>query len=151
MPALSMVFSPEDPTTHKTKGGYMSAEPAEAIGSVTERRIQRPFTSGAPRQIKIAEQPVRNRIGRLVDLTNSLLREIETLARDQSVTDDAGRLQTLLLADGIDLFKEVKRFEINLIQLALNQTRGHQARAARLLNINPTTLNSKIKAYGIEY
>lgn len=60
-------------------------------------------------------------------------------------------MQTLLLGDGIDLFQEVKRFEINLIKLALTQTRGHQARAARLLNINPTTLNSKIKLHGIEY
>lgn len=86
-----------------------------------------------------------------MDLTNALLREVETLARDQAFTDDASRLQTLLLSDGIDLFQEVKRFEINLIKLALDQTRGHQARAARLLNINPTTLNSKIKMYGIEY
>jgi DNA-binding NtrC family response regulator len=56
-----------------------------------------------------------------------------------------------MASGGIDLFQEVKRFEINLIKLALDQTRGHQARAARLLKINPTTLNSKIKAYGIEF
>ena len=128
----------------------MSAERAEAIRSVRYRRPQRPFTHEAPRPIKIAESPVRNRVGRLMDLTNTLLREIETLARDQASTDETGRLQTLLLSDGIDLFQEVKRFEINLIKLALNQTRGNQARAARLLNIKPTTLNSKIKVYGIE-
>lgn len=86
-----------------------------------------------------------------MDLTNTLLREIETLARDQAFADETGRLQTLLLSDGIDLFQEIKRFEINLIRLALTQTRGHQARAARLLNIKPTTLNSKIKLYGIDY
>ena len=86
-----------------------------------------------------------------MDLTNALLREVETLARDQAFTDDASRLQTLMNSGGVDLFQEVKRFEINLIKLALDQTRGHQARAARLLNINPTTLNSKIKAYGIEF
>jgi DNA-binding NtrC family response regulator len=129
----------------------MSAERAEAIGSVREHQLPRPFTHGAPRQIKIAEQPVRSRVGRVVDLTNALLREVETLARDQAFNDDASRLQTLLASDGIDLFQEIKRFEINLIKLALDQTRGHQARAARLLNINPTTLNSKIKMYGIEY
>src|SRR5687767_11118272 len=128
----------------------MSAERAEAIGSVRNGRQQRSFVNGAP-HIKIAEQPVRNRLGRLVDLTNTLKREIEALTRDQAVSDETGRLETLLLSDGIDLFQEVKRFEINLIKLALTQTRGHQARAARLLNINPTTLNSKIKAYGIEY
>ena len=129
----------------------MSAERAEAIGSVGERQLTRPFTQGAPRQIKIAEQPVRSRVGLVMDLTNALLREVETLAHDHSFSDDSRRLQNLLLSDGIDLFQEIKRFEINLIKLALDQTRGHQARAARLLNINPTTLNSKIKAYGIEF
>jgi DNA-binding NtrC family response regulator len=93
---------------------------------------------------------VRNRVGRLVDLTNALLQEIEVLAHDEAFTSDAGRLQTLLQNGGIDLFQEVKGFEINLIKLALKQTHGHQARAAKLLNINPTTLNSKIKLYGIE-
>ncbi len=129
----------------------MGAERAEAIGSLSDRQLQKPFIGGGPRAIKIAEQPVRNRVGRLVDLTNTLLREIETLARDQAFVDDSGRLQSLMLSGGIDLFEEVKLFEINLIKLALNQTRGHQARAARLLNINPTTLNSKIKLYSIEF
>jgi DNA-binding NtrC family response regulator len=129
----------------------MSAERAEAIRSVRQRRPQRPFTNGESRSLKIAERPSRTRVRRLVDLTNTLLREIETLARDQVFTDETGRLQTQLVSDGIDLFNEVKRFEINLIKLALTQTHGHQARAARLLNINPTTLNSKIKMYGIEF
>jgi len=129
----------------------MSAERAELMETVGERRLQTPFNRGGSHSIKIAEPPVRNRVGRLVDLTHSLLREIESLSRDQAFNEDSGRLENLLLSDGIDLFKEVKRFEINLIKLALDQTRGHQARAAKLLNINPTTLNSKIKLYGIEY
>ena len=129
----------------------MSAEPAEAIASVRHRRPQRPFTHGRPRSLKIAEQPAGDRVERLVDLTNTLLHEVETLARDQVFTEETGRVQTLLLSEGIDLFEELKRFEINLITLALKQTRGHQARAARLLNINPTTLNSKIKLYGIKF
>ena len=128
----------------------MSAERAEAIQSVRHHRSQRPFSQG-PRAIKIAEQPARNRVGRLMDLTHELLQEIEVLAHDQAFTSDASRLQTLLQNGGIDLFDEVKRFEVGLINLALKQTHGHQARAAKLLNINPTTLNSKIKLYGIEY
>ena len=44
---------------------------------------------------------------------------------------------------------EVRRFEIDLIRRALDQTGGHQSRAARLLGMNPTTLNSKIKTYNI--
>jgi len=126
----------------------MSAEPAEALQSVSQHRPQRPSTQG-PRAIRIAEQPARNRIARLADLTNALSQEIEIISRDQAFQSDAGRLQTLLQNGGIDLFQEVKRFEINLINLALKQTHGHQARAARLLNTNPTTLNSKIKLYGL--
>jgi len=129
----------------------MSAERAEAIDRLGNANYRRTLTQNAPRHIKIAEQPVRNRVRLVMDLTNALLREVETLSRDQAFSEDAGRLQTLMSSGGIDLFQEVKRFEINLIKLALDQTRGHQARAARLLNINPTTLNSKIKAYGIEF
>jgi DNA-binding NtrC family response regulator len=128
----------------------MSAERAESIQSVGDRRSQRAFSQG-PRALNRAEQPARNRIGALMDLTNTLLQELEILAHDQSFISDAGRLQTLLQAGGINLFQEVKQFEINLISLALKQTHGHQARAAKLLKINPTTLNSKIKLYGIEY
>ena len=48
-----------------------------------------------------------------------------------------------------DFYDEVKRFEIDLIRRALDQTSGHQSRAARLLGLNATTLNSKIKSYNI--
>jgi transcriptional regulator with GAF, ATPase, and Fis domain len=50
---------------------------------------------------------------------------------------------------GIDFYEEVKRFEVDLIQRALSFTRGNQVRAARLLNMKVTTLNSKIKHYAI--
>jgi DNA-binding NtrC family response regulator len=54
---------------------------------------------------------------------------------------DAGR--------GVNFYDEVRRFEIDLIRRALEQTGGHQSRAARLLGMNATTLNSKIKTYNI--
>ncbi|HEY9501940.1 MAG TPA: helix-turn-helix domain-containing protein, partial [Pyrinomonadaceae bacterium] len=50
---------------------------------------------------------------------------------------------------GINFYEEVRRFEIDLIRRALEQTSGHQSRAARLLGMNATTLNSKIKTYNI--
>jgi len=50
---------------------------------------------------------------------------------------------------GITFYEEVRRFEIDLIRRALEQTGGHQSRAARLLGMNATTLNSKIKTYNI--
>jgi DNA-binding NtrC family response regulator len=54
------------------------------------------------------------------------------------------------VAHGIDFYDEVRRFEIDLIRRALEQTSGHQSRAARLLGMNATTLNSKIKTYNIQ-
>jgi DNA-binding NtrC family response regulator len=58
-----------------------------------------------------------------------------------SVPFDIGR--------GVNFYDEVRRFEIDLIRRALEQTSGHQSRAARLLGMNATTLNSKIKTYNI--
>jgi transcriptional regulator with GAF, ATPase, and Fis domain len=53
------------------------------------------------------------------------------------------------MSRGVNFYDEVRRFEINLIRRALEQTGGHQSRAARLLGMNATTLNSKIKTYNI--
>ena len=54
------------------------------------------------------------------------------------------------ISRGVNFYDEVKRFEIDLIRRALDQTGGHQSRAARLLGLNATTLNSKIKIYNIQ-
>jgi len=51
---------------------------------------------------------------------------------------------------GVDFYDEVRRFEVDLIRRALERTSGHQSRAARLLGMNATTLNSKIKTYNIQ-
>ena len=136
----------------------MSAERIGAINrggeSTSEERARRAresFAATPPLQLKIAQRPVRNRIQRLRDLADSLFRETESLARDKEFAEESNRLQTLNLSQGIDFYDEVQRFETGLIRLALDQTHGHQAQAARLLHIKPTTLNSKIKLYGIEY
>jgi DNA-binding NtrC family response regulator len=55
------------------------------------------------------------------------------------------------LGRGVNFYDEVRRFEIDLIRRALEQTSGHQSRAARLLGMNATTLNSKIKTYNINF
>ncbi|MCS6885686.1 MAG: sigma-54 dependent transcriptional regulator [Acidobacteriota bacterium] len=54
------------------------------------------------------------------------------------------------ISRGISFYDEVARFEIALIKSALEQTGGHQSRAAKLLGLNATTLNSKIKVYNIK-
>ena len=117
----------------------------ESTGLHGEHRVPESF------QLKMAHRPVRNRMQRLLDLADSLLKETDSLARDKAFTEESNRLQALNLSEGIDFYDEVQRFETGLIKLALDQTRGHQAQAARLLHIKPTTLNSKIKLYGIHY
>ena len=53
------------------------------------------------------------------------------------------------IARGVNFYDEVKKFEIDLINRALEQTGGHQSRASQLLGLNATTLNSKIKTYNL--
>ena len=62
---------------------------------------------------------------------------------------DAGASSSIEVSRGVNFCDEVRRFEIDLIRRALDQTSGHQSRAARLLGMNPTTLDSKIKTYNI--
>lgn len=80
-----------------------------------------------------------NRLSTLRDVALTLLREVESL-RVTGPYDLVGRVR---------LYEEVQRFETELIRSALSRTMGNQTRAARLLGIKLTTLNSKIKRYGI--
>ncbi len=125
----------------------MKAEHIDSIQS-EERGALR---ASAPQPLKITERPARNRVQHLADLAHTLLREAETLASDKTFTDESNKLRSLNIAEGVDFYDEVMRFEVNLIKLALERTGRNQAAAARLLHIKPTTLNFKIKLYGIEY
>jgi transcriptional regulator with GAF, ATPase, and Fis domain len=80
-----------------------------------------------------------NTLTTLKELTFRLLREVQCISEVRPVSFE----------NGLDFYDEVSRFEIDLIKRALLLTAGHQARAARLLNLRATTLNSKIKHYGI--
>ena len=53
-------------------------------------------------------------------------------------------------ADGLDFNSLVDQFENRLINLALSRTHGNKKAAARLLNLNRTTLVEKIKKKGLE-
>jgi DNA-binding NtrC family response regulator len=130
----------------------MQAENTETTQSDTsnpERRSLR--TTGTHSPLRMAERPARNRVQRLAELASTLSKEVETLASDRAFTEEANKLRTMNLAEGIDFYKEVTSFEVNLIKLALEHTGRNQAAAARLLHIKATTLNFKIKLYGIEY
>ena len=98
-----------------------------------------------------ADDRGHGRVGRLVDLASSLMKEAQVLARDKAFVDESANLENMDLSKGIDFYSEVQRFETALIKLALEQSEGNQAKAARLLGLRATTLNSKIKLFGIEY
>lgn len=92
------------------------------------------------REGPVDEATLSNHVEVLKDLAQALIREIDRLRHTQ--LPDVAR--------GVNFYEEVERFEINLIRSALERTSGHQTRAARLLGINVTTLNHKIKRYGID-
>jgi DNA-binding NtrC family response regulator len=72
-------------------------------------------------------------------LARSIVREIQSLEADDTESTP----------DALDLQAEVHRFEAELIRSALVSTQGRQRRAARLLGMKVTTLNTKIKRYKI--
>lgn len=69
----------------------------------------------------------------------------------KDVTDSAAvnLAQIELFGDGASLKEKVREFEKNLILAALEKCEWNQKRAARLLRVNPTTLNEKLKRLGI--
>lgn len=90
--------------------------------------------------LRLREMTLADRVKALREITLSLLTDLESLG-SPAVADPERNLR---------LDDEVKRFEIDLIRAALVRTRGNQARAACLLGVKHTTLNSKIKRYGIQ-
>lgn len=82
----------------------------------------------------------RNRIEALKKLLRALVREIQSL---EAATETGAK-------GSIHLNEEVQRFEVDLIRCALERTSGNQRRAAQLLSIKATTLNSKIKRFNIQ-
>ena len=86
-----------------------------------------------------------NRVKALKSLAILLLHEVEFL---ENLTPHKN---TNPSEDSIfTLASEVEHFEIELIRNALIQTRGHQLKAAKFLGIKMTTLNMKLKRYGID-
>lgn len=81
----------------------------------------------------------RHNLDNLREAALTVLKELESLSNNQSEPDRKLGLQ-----------EEVQRYEIELIRDALHKTRGNQRQAAKLLGVKVTTLNCKIKRYGID-
>jgi len=72
-------------------------------------------------------------------LARALLDEIDSLPERTALSE----------VTDLNLQAQVRRFEAQLIRSALIRTGGRQRRAARLLGTKATTLNAKIRRYGI--
>ena len=107
--------------------------------STTAWQTEDEMTGRLPEEAQDERTESASNIKNLRDLTLRLLREVQSM----------GEVHTVNLEGGLDFYAEVGRFEVDLIKRALLQTAGHQGRAARLLNLKVTTLNSKIKHYNL--
>ena len=67
----------------------------------------------------------------------------------QEELESISEVASLDVESGINFYEEVRHFEIELISRALTVMGGQQSNAARLLNMNATTLNAKMKCYNI--
>lgn len=91
---------------------------------------------------------LEQRVQQLTLLAKALASEIETLQTELAIDRDFDK-QIVLDNDGIDFYVEVERYEIELIKSALSRCGGNQTQAARLLHMKSTTLNAKMKHYGL--
>ena len=108
-------------------------------GALRMRRERMRLLNGSDSAGSQTEVALSHRVETLKKVALTLMREVEALADAQAV--DAKH--------SMNLYDEVQRFEKELIQRALERTGGHQTRAAQLLGVKVTTLNSKIKRYNI--
>jgi transcriptional regulator with GAF, ATPase, and Fis domain len=86
-----------------------------------------------------------NQFEALKSLSMLLIQEVNFLEQMQS-----GLEKEIRREKPICLLVELQRFESNMIRCALIRSMGNQTKAAKLLGLKITTLNSKIKRYKID-
>lgn len=94
--------------------------------------------------IPTANSLTENRLEALKSLASLLLREVESLTPLVLAGENQNKMEKITLSD------EVQRFEETLIREALIHAKGKQRSAARILGTKISTLNAKIKRYGID-
>jgi transcriptional regulator with PAS, ATPase and Fis domain len=100
---------------------------------------ERTPTEAAITAVPLPDTALNNRLDTLREVALTLLREVESLRVSQQPVTNRN----------VRLYDEVQRFEIELIRSALVRTGGNQSRAAQLLGVKLTTLNTKVKRYKI--
>ena len=122
----------------------MSTAKAAILDSISKRRLR-----GLPSRMRVRKPMPSERLEKIKEMATALLDEAATLNHENALTEANATIGNLNPSSRVDFFKEVKSFEMRLIQRALELTGGNQARAARILGLGTTTLNYKIKIYGI--
>ncbi|MEZ5428004.1 MAG: helix-turn-helix domain-containing protein [Pyrinomonadaceae bacterium] len=85
----------------------------------------------------------------IVESLSSVLFKLESL-KDAEV-DQLLQIQPKSFPkEGIDFYSLMELYEKSLIECALREAQGNQTRAAKLLNIQLSTLNKKIKRHQIQ-
>jgi DNA-binding NtrC family response regulator len=87
-------------------------------------------------------------VQQLTLLAKALASEVESLQVELATDRNHDKLLEFD-NQGIDFYEEIERYEIELIKSALNHCNGNQTKAARLLRMKSTTLNAKMKHYGL--
>jgi len=89
----------------------------------------------------------------LSETVSALIKAVVTLQsiKESEINHVFKNLEVDFPEEGVDFYEVKKLYEINLIKRALRMADGSQIKAAKLLNIGPTTLNSIIKRRNIEY
>lgn len=89
-------------------------------------------------------------IGDVVSSLSDAVSVLQTL-KDAGTNQLFKNFELKFPKNGIDFYQAKKLYEINLIEQALRASRGHQAKAAKLLKMKTSTLNSFIKRHKISY
>jgi|SRR5688572_4447591 DNA-binding NtrC family response regulator len=120
----------------------MSTAKAALVESINKRHLR-----GLPSRTKTGH--TNDRLKKMRDLAAALLAESEALEHEGELAEASATITTLSANSGIDFFEEVRQFEVRLINRAMELAGGNQARAAQLLGLGTTTLNYKVKTYGL--
>jgi DNA-binding protein Fis len=107
--------------------------------TISNNGVGNSINGGNNNRLSLHENTLPVRIEMLKNVALNLLKEVQVLST----------LEAADIVRGIQFYDEVERFERELITRALELTGGHQVRAARLLGLKVTTLNSKVKRYQI--
>lgn len=122
-----------------------SAENERDIKTLTPEAMDALMDYSWPGNVRELE----NAIERAVVLCQSVEVDLDTLPLAIRSRDHRSLVRDEIPENGLDFRKTVADFQTHLLRTALERSGGVQRRAARLLNLSPTTFNEMIHRLGI--